>query len=276
MYQEPSRHNNLTTPPEQWSSLIGGEKACAQLQRVLEQQLPECFGYYGLSLGPLARPLSIDASPVRYWYSLGSPLTQAAVNNTRQHRSRSNSETESNVSLESLMTFDVLADYDALPIASDSVDVILLPHLLEFIKEPHSLLREIERIIIPDGHLILSGINPVSWYGCRYLGAKMSRKKRQERRLVGLARLKDWLLLLGFKIDVYGGLQPGVEAETQKIWQPMTSHFNSHYFIIAKKCVSTMTPIRPSWHTNQKLVPARFAEPGVRRLVERELKKAQH
>lgn len=275
MYQEPDRHNNQTTPPEQWSSLIGGEKACTQLRRVLAQQLPECFGYYGLALGPLARTLSLDASPVRYWYSLGSSLP-SEPDATNQQRGTIKGGLDSEKRFDPPKDFDVLADYDALPIASDSVDVILLPHLLEFIKEPHSLLREIERVIIPDGHLILSGINPVSWYGCRYLGAKMSRKKRQERRLVGLARLKDWLLLLGFQIDIYGGLQPGVEPEEQKIWQPMTSHFNSHYFIIAKKCVSTMTPIRPSWHSNQKLVPARFAEPGVQRLVERELKKAQH
>ncbi len=230
--------------------MAGGVRACNHLQAALDQLLPECFGYYGITLGPLADQLSLAHSPVRNWFRLDR-LKTASV--------------------------DAVIDYEALPIASDSVDLALIPHLLEFVDEPHQLLREVERIVIPDGKVIISGINPLSLYGTRVLTCRLMRKSCRERRLIGLSRLKDWMMLLGFSIEHYFGLDArNADVTHYKVWQPFTSHFHSHYLIIAKKCVSTITPIRPSWRDNRKLVPARFAEPGVRRLVEKELKKVQH
>jgi hypothetical protein len=38
-----------------------------------------------------------------------------------------------------------------LPIASNSVDLVVLPHVLEFSAEPHRILREAERVLMPAG-----------------------------------------------------------------------------------------------------------------------------
>ncbi|WP_144391321.1 class I SAM-dependent methyltransferase [Pleionea sediminis] len=248
MYQEQSSPDNLKPIPQDWSELFGGERACYHAQRQLNTLLPELFGYYGVALGPLSAFLSVSRSPVKHWFNIGPDNGPA----------------------------DVLSSYDALPLASDSVDIALCAHVLEFINEPHQLLREIERIVIPDGHLILTGINPLSWYGGRHLGCRIMKKSCREKRLIGLSRIRDWLMLLGFSIESYIGLGLRQSGEDSSLYENVASFFTSHYFIIAKKCVSTITPVRPSWNNNRKLVPARFAEPSVRRLVERELKKVQN
>jgi len=247
MYQDkPSRDKG----PQPFSStLFSGEAKVIELvQRLLDELLPESFGYYAATLGDLGAGLDFTHSPIKHWFYL-----------TNQRRAETS----------------CIVQYDALPIASDSLDMVLLPHILDFIEQPHDLLREVERVMIPDGKLVISGINPISWFGLRKLSAKLIGNPVMSRRLIGLSRIKDWLKLIGFEVEDYCGLEFIAQSEPQ-IWQPFASHFCSHYFIIARKSVSTLTPIRPSWRTNRKLVPARFAEPGVQRLVERELKKVQN
>ena len=87
-----------------------------------------------------------------------------------------------------------------LPLASQSIDLVLLPHVLEFAEQPHQILREAERVLMPEGSIVISGFNPLSlWGAARALG----RERRQVPgcgRFIGLLRLKDWLALLGFEL----------------------------------------------------------------------------
>ncbi len=88
----------------------------------------------------------------------------------------------------------------ALPFAAHSTDLVVLPHTLEFCADPHQLLREIERILIPEGQLLVLGFNPFSLWGLR------NRFERSEAfpwhgNYLSLLRLKDWLKLLGFEVD---------------------------------------------------------------------------
>lgn len=95
---------------------------------------------------------------------------------------------------------DVRCDFTALPFATQSIDLVVLPHVLEFHADPHQLLREIERILIPEGQLLIVGFNPLSLWGMR---------RRLRRRqpfpwsgsYLSILRLKDWLKLLGFEVD---------------------------------------------------------------------------
>ncbi|MFM1760358.1 MAG: hypothetical protein RLY75_1629, partial [Pseudomonadota bacterium] len=54
-----------------------------------------------------------------------------------------------------------------LPFASESIDLLVLPHVLEFAADPHQILREAERVLRPEGRLIISGFNPASLWGMR-------------------------------------------------------------------------------------------------------------
>lgn len=58
--------------------------------------------------------------------------------------------------------------YEALPIANDSVDVVFLPHTLEFVNKPELLLEEVRRILVPNGLILVVGFNPLSAWGLRH------------------------------------------------------------------------------------------------------------
>ena len=87
-----------------------------------------------------------------------------------------------------------------LPLASQSIDLLALPHVLEFSAQPHALLREAERVLRAEGSIVISGFNPLSlWGAARALGWER-RQVPWCGRFIGLLRLKDWLALLGFEL----------------------------------------------------------------------------
>lgn len=68
----------------------------------------------------------------------------------------------------------VVQQFDELPFASASIDLVVLPHVLEFAEEPHQILREVERVLIPEGQVIICGFNPVSLWGARHVWSRWS------------------------------------------------------------------------------------------------------
>ncbi|HNQ03465.1 MAG TPA: class I SAM-dependent methyltransferase [Thiobacillaceae bacterium] len=92
---------------------------------------------------------------------------------------------------------------EQLPLASQSLDLVVLPHVLEFSPDPHELLREVERTLRPEGRVLIAGFNPFSLWGVRRLFSSREAGWPWQARFIHLARLKDWLALLGF--DLVGG-----------------------------------------------------------------------
>ena len=93
------------------------------------------------------------------------------------------------------------ADPMQLPLANQSVDLVVLPHALESTADPHLVLREAERVLIPEGQLVISGFNPLSFWRMRQLLAGKNAGAPWDERFIGLLRLKDWLHLLGFELN---------------------------------------------------------------------------
>jgi len=154
-----------------------------------------------------------------------------------------------------------------LPFASVSLDLMLIPHVLEFAEHPHLILREVERVMMPEGHLIISGFNSRSLWGMhRALGRKQGYPWCG--RFIALPRLKDWLALLGFEvIEVrFAAYAPPFR---QKHWLERSACLESAgarwwkssggvYFVHAVKRVPGMRLIRPQWKKGlvSKLLPA--------------------
>jgi SAM-dependent methyltransferase len=90
---------------------------------------------------------------------------------------------------------------EALPIATQSMDLVILPHVLEFAAEPHQILREIDRVMMPEGRLIIVGFNPWSLWGMRQAFNFQDNAMPWRGRFISLVRLKDWLSLLGFDVS---------------------------------------------------------------------------
>jgi SAM-dependent methyltransferase len=94
-------------------------------------------------------------------------------------------------------------DSSELPFASESIDLIVLPHVLEFAADPHQILREVDRVLRPEGRLVISGFNPASLWGARQYISRLigSPYLPRDGQFISLIRIKDWLQLLNYSLD---------------------------------------------------------------------------
>jgi SAM-dependent methyltransferase len=96
----------------------------------------------------------------------------------------------------------VAADPLQLPLESQSVDLLALPHVLEFHHNPHEVLREAERVLRPEGHIVISGFNTASLWRLRQLTPFVAKSGMPwDAHFIGLLRLRDWLRVLGFELN---------------------------------------------------------------------------
>lgn len=158
-----------------------------------------------------------------------------------------------------------------LPVESDSIDAILMPHTLDYSDRPHAILREVDRVLRRDGRLIILGFKPGGLWGLRRLvpGAGMPPGADH---LISERRLKDWLQLLDMRIQ--GSLRyffrwpmPGNKARGSNLWerrgQAWWPELAACYMLSAQKRVSTLTPVRSLWRRKPKVVGG-LAEPTTR------------
>ena len=99
----------------------------------------------------------------------------------------------------------LIADSWNLPLATQSIDLVVLPHVLEFSLHAHHILREAARVLMPEGSIVISGFNPLSLWGARSALTRAVRRGGGEYpwrgKFIGLLRMKDWLALLGFELN---------------------------------------------------------------------------
>jgi SAM-dependent methyltransferase len=159
---------------------------------------------------------------------------------------------------------ELRADSRDLPIASNSTDLVVLPHVLEFDQHPHQILREVARILMPEGQLVLSGFNPFSLWGGRRAFHRGDDYPWRGR-FITLMRVKDWLALLGFEI-VGGQMACYAPPSRQQKWIERFGFMESAgtrwwpigggvYFLQAVKKVRGVRLIMPKW--SDRLAPAK-------------------
>jgi SAM-dependent methyltransferase len=161
---------------------------------------------------------------------------------------------------------------EGLPFADDSVDVVLLPHTLDFASEPHQILREVSRITVGEGHVVVVGFNPFSVWGlCRMFHRR--RRIPWRARFFSAARVKDWLQLLGFEVTGAATLfhRPpiGHDAARDRLfwlerlgdrwWPPLAAV----YVLVGRKHELGITALRPRWK-EKKVLAGRLTEPLAR------------
>jgi SAM-dependent methyltransferase len=166
---------------------------------------------------------------------------------------------------------DVIGRAAQLPVTSDSIDAVLLPHTLEFAADPYSIVREVDRVLVAEGQLIVIGFRPWSLWGLR---ARASRDGFPPgmRRLLAEGRLQDWLELLGYEVVarrhyLYAGPwshpapgDAGGKILRRGLVNPMPA---GAYLMKARKRVYTMTPIRPRFREKAAVI-GRLVKPTTR------------
>lgn len=164
---------------------------------------------------------------------------------------------------------------DQMPIGNDAVDVVLCPHVLEYASSPHEVLREVERILIPEGHVVIAGFNPWSLYGFSRLLIGWNKRVPWCGKFYSSARIRDWLALLGFDTVLSRTLffrppfsHAGVLQRLDFLeriggrWWP---RLGGVYIVVAKKRVTTLTPIKPRWRPRRSLLQGKLPEATARR-----------
>lgn len=162
--------------------------------------------------------------------------------------------------------------YDKLPVISDGIDVVYLAHVLESMKNPHEVLRETFRVLIPEGYILISHFNPWSFWGWWHGIVRVFKKPLWGGKLISMSRLKDWLVLLGFDTiaaSAYFFRPPVAHPGTLKRlkWLEKAGEFfwpcfGGGYVILARKRVITLTPIRPSFKTKWDILVTGLIEPA--------------
>jgi len=152
---------------------------------------------------------------------------------------------------------DVYAKGHELPLATQSIDMVLMPHVLEFAAEPHAILREVDRVMMPEGRLVIVGFNPWSLWGMRSALGYSRNEPPWNGRFVSLLRVKDWLALLGFDVNagrLVGYAPPFDNAKLRRrfgFMEPAGDRWwavgGAVYMLQAIKRVRGMRLLTPAW-----------------------------
>lgn len=237
------------TATREWLNSALGQVLLAQETRLLEEALDGLFGVECLQLG--------------VW---GEPRTFLRFARTQRSTCLASPPTVADGELPS-----AYGRMHRLPIASDSIDVLILPHTLDFSDRPHEVLREVHRVLRSDGHLIVLGFKPGGLWGLRRLipGAGLPPNTAH---LMNDRRLSDWLKLLDltihgltryfFKWPITGTevSPPGAWEQRGRRWWPELA---ACYMLTAQKRQYTLTPVKQPWRSRPQVVGG-LAEPSTR------------
>jgi SAM-dependent methyltransferase len=238
----------------QWLTTAPGRFMLQWERQQFEEALSDVFGFHALQLGLPQLP-ALDSNRMPHqWLALGGDLVGLADGDTPLTGApvtpRSNPA--------SLMLHSA-----ALPFAENALDLVVLPHTLELSDDPHATLREVERVLMPEGRVVISGLNPASLWGLRQRrGRWMARWGLgqlflpEQGDFIGYWRLRDWLRLLGFEVESarFGVYRPALSHarwldrfswldQAGARWWPI---FGAVYFVVAVKRVRGMRLIEPT------------------------------
>lgn len=168
----------------------------------------------------------------------------------------------------------IYAESTALPLAHDSIDLCVLPHTLDFVSDPHQVLREVERSLVPDGHMLIIGFNPISFYGLWKLFLSRKKMAPWNAHFYSIGRVHDWCALLGFdvvetrytanlppfkKIQAWSKMQ-----RVEQVMQKRCAQIGGVYMCLARKRLATMTPIKRVWPSTNQILTGKLIKPIVR------------
>jgi SAM-dependent methyltransferase len=247
----------------QWLQTPAGRYVLEWEQRHLDGAVADLFGFHALQLGmPELDALRANRMPHRWVATDTVVQAHDPVDDTALPR----------------CAVALHCDFDALPFDSQSLDLVVLPHGLELARDPHQALREVERVLMPEGRVVVVGFNPTSLWGLRQrLGHWRRRIARRSTaglflpssgEFMGYRRLRDWLRLLSFEVEAgrFGCFRPPVVSEkwlhrlawtdqAGERWWPV---FGAVYFVVAVKRVRGMrlVGLLPAQRQKPKAAPA--------------------
>lgn len=204
----------LQTPP--------GRYVLAWEQARIDAHVADVFGFHAVQLGlPEIDALRANRMPHRWLAQAHEPLAAppGATDDTADPA-------DAGATGPAAPPTALLCDFDALPFASQSLDLVVLPHTLEFARDAHHTLREVERVLVPEGRVVVIGFNPTSLWGMRQWGGRWSQRLGaggngahlflpRAGEFIAHRRLRDWLRLLSFEVEggAFGCYRPALRSQ---------------------------------------------------------------
>lgn len=144
----------------------------------------------------------------------------------------------------------VRASFEELPFFPESLDIVLLPHVLEFVSNPQEILAQSQIVLAPEGRLIILGFNPWSLWGVfKHYKRYASYPWRGHFR--AMSRVKKWIEQEGFFVEEARTLffrPPFQNAEKLHRWMALEAlgrllwaDNGAVYIIVARKRVIPLT-----------------------------------
>jgi SAM-dependent methyltransferase len=233
---------------EEWLSSHPGQILLETEREQLGQVLPRLFGYHILQIGALGSHHLLGSSCVSHRIVLDIDLQGVSGAANR-----------------------LMGRPEALPLAANSTDVVVLPHILEFTLDPHQVLREVDRILIGEGHVVVLGFNPWSLWGMWRAALAWRREAPWCGQFLGRGQIKDWLRLLGFDIVMSRCFFFRPPLPSPWIMSRLTCleqlggycwpYWGGAYIVVGKKRVVIFPSLRLGWRESQ-LVAGGLAKPA--------------
>jgi SAM-dependent methyltransferase len=184
----------------QWFETPPGRYLLAWERAEFDRAVSDIFGFHALQLGlPELDTLQANRMPHK-WLALREPPAA----DSQQPKPA------------------LVADFAALPFEENSLDLVVLPHSLELNTDPHATLREVERVLVPEGKVVICCLNPASLWGLRQRRAHLYQRLGfgelylpDAGEFIGYWRLRDWLRLLSFEVEsgTFGCYRPAMKSE---------------------------------------------------------------
>ena len=167
---------------------------------------------------------------------------------------------------------DVSADVLSLPIARDTMKAVLFFHTLDFCDQPHQALREADRVLMSDGHLIIVGFNPLSAFGARHLLSGWRQRAPWNGRFYSRMRVTDWLSVLDYRVQHSEAtfIRPPINSprlltrlrHLERL-QPWVGGIGGLYVLQARKQTLPLTAARLNWRRQRPgIAVGSFARSG--------------
>jgi SAM-dependent methyltransferase len=243
----------------QWLQTPAGQGLLDWEQRHLDTAVADLFGFHALQVGlPELDALRANRMPHRWVASVSAHLPTAdhADDDAGPH----GGDSAAPKSVVPPVAVALHCDFDALPFDSQSLDLVVLPHALELARDPHLALREVERVLVPEGRVVIVGFNPASLWGLRQrlgrlrrhlaTGAPQHLYLPSAGEFIGYRRLRDWLRLLSFEVEAgrFGCYKPPLETQkwlsrfewVERVGERWWPVFGAVYFVVAVKRVRGM------------------------------------
>lgn len=235
---------------QQWFETPPGRYLLDWERAEFGRAVADIFGYHALQLGlPELDTLAANRMPHK-WLALNEPAPEGAPARP-----------------------SLLAEFSALPFEENSVDLVVLPHSLELNVDPHTTLREVGRVLVPEGKVVICCLNPASLWGLRQRRAHLYRRLGfgelflpDAGDFIGYRRLRDWLRLLSFEVEssTFGCWRPATASDKWlerydwmdslgQRWWPI---FGAVYFMVAVKRVRGARLIGPAWKNPKAIATA--------------------